>query len=392
MQHLASRRLRAPIVALFAFASAGAVALVSAPFGQTAPVRAGSRGAAVAPSSFIGGLHTIKTLSSAVPKAGPAAGDVNPYGVAVVPSTMGVLRQGAVLVSNFNNAQNQQGTGSSIVQIAPDGEQQTFAVVPRPTATPAVGLTTALVALKRGLVIVGSLPAPGGNSKKATSGALTVLGDHGKVVSTIKAPDINGPWDMTAVDHGDTATLFVTNVLNGTVAANGKVVRRGTVVRIKLSVPASGAPRVLSNRVIATGFPERTDPAALIIGPTGVGLAHNGTLYVADSAANRIAAVPRATTRNSVLGGGGMTLSEGKALNDPLGLMIAPNGDVVTANGDDGNLVETGTHGRQVKVKTLVPDGGGDLFGLALRPNHNGIYFVNDAGSGSAANSLQLLH
>ncbi len=392
MQPFASRRLRASIVAFITFASAGAVALVSAPFGQTAPVRTGARGATAASPSFIGGLHKIKTLSSAVPKAGPAAGDVNPYGVAVVPSTMGVLRQGSVLVSNFNNAANQQGTGSSIVQIAPDGEQQTFAVVPRPTSTPAVGLTTALVALKRGLVVVGSLPAPGGNSKKAKSGALTVLDDKGDVVSTIKASDINGPWDMTAVDHGATATLFVTNVLNGTVAAKGKTVRRGTVVRIKLSVPTSGAPHVLSNRVIATGFPEHTDPAALIVGPTGVGLGRNGTLYVADSADNRVAAVPHAMTRNSVLGGGGRTVSKGKGLNDPLGLMIAPNGDVVSANGADGNLIETSPGGRQVKVKTLVSNGGGDLFGLALTPNRRGIYFVDDAGSGSAANSLRLVH
>jgi hypothetical protein len=350
MQPLASRRLRASIVAFITFASAGAVALVSAPFGQTAPVRTGARGATVASPSFIGGFHKIKTLSSAVPKAGPAAGDVNPYGVAVVPGTMGVLRQGAVLVSNFNNAANQQGTGSSIVQITTGGEQQTFAVVPRPSSTPAVGLTTALVALKRGLVVVGSLPAPGGNSKKAKSGALTVLNDKGDVVSTIKASDINAPWAMTAVDHGATATLF------------------------------------------ATVFPEHADPAALIVGPTGVGLGRNGTLYVADSADNRVAAVPHAMTRNSVLAGGGRTVSKGKALNDPLGLMIAPNGDVVSANGADGNLVETSPGGRQVKVKTLVKNGGGDLFGLALTPNRRGIYFVDDAGSGSAANSLRLVH
>jgi hypothetical protein len=34
----------------------------------------------------------------------------------------------------------------------------------------------------------------------------------------------------------------------------------------------------------------------------------------------------------------------------------------------------------------------GDLFGLALAPSPRGILFVDDAGSGSAANSLRLLH
>ncbi len=296
-----------------------------------------------------------------------------------------------MLVSNFNNAANQQGTGSSIVEISPSGAQHVFAVVPRPTSTPAVGLTTALVALRRGFVVVGSLPAPGGDSSKAGAGALSVLDSSGNVVKTITASDINGPWDMTAVDRGSSAVLFVTNVLNGTVAANGKVVHRGTVVRIGLSL-AGSVPRVTSNTVIANGFAEHTDPNALVVGPTGVGLGHNGTLYVADSNGNRIAAIPNALTRTQVLGHGAATLSTGGALNDPLGLMIGPNGDVISANGGDGNLVETSTAGHQLGKRTLVPNGAGDLFGLALTPNARGIYFVDDAGSGAAANSLRLLH
>lgn len=385
MQTFASVRPRALIVAFTALASVGATALAAAPAVQAMP-------ATPAAASFIGGLSKVTTVSSAVPTKGPEKGDVNPYGVAVVSRSMGALTRGSVLVSNFNNSKNQQGTGSTIVEISPSGGLSVFAVVPRPTSTPAVGLTTALVYLKRGFVIVGSLPAPGGNSSKARAGALTVLNSNGDVVETIKGPNINGPWDMTAVDNGSTAVLFVTNVLNGTVAANGKVVKKGTVVRIMLSVPTSGKPRVLSNNVIATGFPEHTDPNALVVGPTGVGLGANDKLYVADSAANRIAAIPNAMTRTTVLRGGGRTVSAGGALNDPLGLMIAPNGHVVTANGGNGKLVETSPSGHQVAVKTVVPNGAGDLFGLALAPNQHGIYFVNDSGSGPAANSLQLLH
>jgi hypothetical protein len=137
------------------------------------------------------------------------------------------------------------------------------------------------------------------------------------------------------------AGLFVTNVLNKTVPAGGKVVHRGTVVRIVLSVPRSGAPRVLSNRVIARVFAEHTDPNALVIGPTGVGLGRGGTLFVADSASNRIAAVPHALTRSSALGGGGRTVARGGRLNAPLGLLVAPGGDIATTNGGDGRIVET---------------------------------------------------
>jgi hypothetical protein len=341
---------------------------------------------------FLAGFTKISTISSMVPKGGRAKGDQNPYGVAVVSRTIGSLVRGDVLVSNFNNGQNQQGTGASIMEVSPSGKARVFAVVPRPTRTPAVGLTTALVMLNGGYVVVGSLPAPGGTSTTARAGALTILNSHGRVVKTIAGGDISGPWDMTAVEGGGGATLFVTNVLNGTVAAGGKPIRRGTVVRIKLRFTNAPAPLVLSNRVIATGFTEHTDPNALVIGPTGVGLGSHGTLYLADSSNNRIAAIPNAVTRTGALRGGGNTVAKGGMLNDPLGVAIAPNGDIISVNGADGKVVETTPTGRRAATKTLVANGAGDLFGLAVAPFGTGIYFVNDAGSGSAANSLQLLH
>jgi hypothetical protein len=340
---------------------------------------------------FLDGLGRIDTLATTVPASGPAKGDQNPYGVAVVPRSVGALVQGDVLVSNFNNSQNQQGTGSSIVEVSPTGKARVFAVVPKPTSAPAVGLTTALVALRNGDVIVGSLPAPAGMSSAATAGALTILNPDGRVVKTLSGGDINGPWDMAATYRGSQVVLFVTNVLNGTVAAAGKVVDRGTVVRITLTFRHHHV-TVDSNRVIAAGFGEHTDPNALVVGPTGVGLGRDGRLYVADANGNRIAVIPHALTRTSVLGGGGETLSAGGMLNDPLGLAIAPNGDILTANGGDGNLVETTPSGKQVFSKTVVANGAGDLFGVALASLGSGVYFVNDSGSGAAANSLQLLH
>src|SRR6266436_2483493 len=74
-------------------------------------------------NSFLGQHHTINTLASTV----PANGDVNPYGVAVVPNSSGLLTKGNVLVSNFNAKSNLQGTGTTIVQITPDGKTSLFA-------------------------------------------------------------------------------------------------------------------------------------------------------------------------------------------------------------------------------------------------------------------------
>ncbi|MBV9533805.1 MAG: hypothetical protein JO321_00155 [Solirubrobacterales bacterium] len=371
-------------------ASKHRLAGVTATLAAGALVASGASASTGAGGHFLARFHTITHVASMVPTNGPAKGDQNPYGVAVVRRSVGKLVKGDVLVSNFNNAKNQQGTGKSIMEVSPSGHAQVFAIVPRPTNAKAVGLTTALVELPRGFVVVGSLPAPGGMSANMTAGALTILNSNGKVVNTIKGGPINGPWDMTAVVRGNKATLFVTNVLNGTVKAAGKIVHRGTVVRIGLKLSKTNA-TMTSERVIATGFGEHTDPAALVVGPTGVGLGPNGTLYVADSVANRIAAIPSAMTRMTKLGHGGVTVSTGNLLIDPLGLAIAPNGHIISQNGGNGNSVET-TPGGQQFAKTLVSNGAGDLFGLAIAPKASGIYFVNDIGTGPAANSLELLH
>jgi hypothetical protein len=69
------------------------------------------------PPSFIGQFSHLKNIASTV----PANGDVNPYGVAVVRRSEGKLHRGDVLVSNFNNMNNLQGTGSTIVEVSPSG-------------------------------------------------------------------------------------------------------------------------------------------------------------------------------------------------------------------------------------------------------------------------------
>jgi hypothetical protein len=228
---------------------------------------------------------------------------------------------------------------------------------------------------------------------------LLVLNNQGKVVETFSGTRfgvrINGPWDMTALDLGDFAELFVANVLNGTVAANGNVVTKGTVVRILLSVPEQEAgdddrhaPRERLRTVIGSGFQERTDPAALVIGPTGLALASDGTLYVADTLLNRIAAIPNAVFRFSSAGTGS-TVSVGANLNQPLGLAIAPNGDILSVNAGDGNIVETTPAGSQITVMNIDTSGAGagTLFGLVVTLDGKGVYFVDDGD-----NTLDLLH
>jgi hypothetical protein len=350
-------------------------------------------GAASASGTFIGNLKTVTPIASTI----PANGDVNPYGVAVVPRSTGRLSAGNVLVSNFNDKANVQGTGTTIVQVTPGGKQTLFAQIgPQSNnACPGgVGLTTALVVLRSGWVIVGSLPTQGG--KLSGFGCLIVLDRWGHVRETFTGHGLKGPWDMTALDLGGISELFVTNVLGGILGhANS---HGGTVVRLLITSGPFGLPHILKSTQIGSGFPARTDPAALVVGPTGVGLGFNGTLYVADTDTSRIAAIPHAVFRFSD-DGSGQTVTQKGALMNPLGLAIAPNGDILTVNGGDGNMVETTPGGSQAAVVTVdkqgSPAGAGNLFGLAVKPGADAVYFVDDFGGPSAngqTNNLNLLH
>ena len=372
-------RLSARLAALVPMAMGGAVLAVA----PAAPVA----GAQAPPPSFLGSLHSQTRVASTV----PANGDVNPYGVAVVRRSTGRLQRGHVLVSNFNDRSNAQGTGTTIVSIGPGGRRSTFAHLPRalPGRCPGgVGLTTALGVLRSGWVVVGSLPTSDGTAATAKAGCLIVLDSHGRVRETLRGNGINGPWDMTIVPGRRQVRLFVTNVLNGTVAGHGAVVHRGTVVRVTLQLRGNRPPRRVGTTVVGSGFAEKTDPAALVVGPTGLALARNGALYVADTLSNRLAVIPDALALPHTLGRG-MTVRRGGALVAPLGLALAPNGDLVSANAGNGNLVETTPHGRHVDVRAVdrsgSPPGAGALFGLAL-PGPHSLVFVDDA-----TNTLQRL-
>ena len=306
----------------------------------------------------------------------------------------GSLVKGNVLISNFNNSKNLQGTGTTIVQVSPSGMLSVFAKIKAsklPGPCPGgVGLTTALEILRGGWVVVGSLPTKDGSAATASAGCLIVLDNRGHVRETFSGMGINGPWDMAAASRGPFAELFVSNVLNGTKAAGGNVVHRGTILRLELKFSGSMPPQLVNTTKIGSGFPQRTDPAALVIGPTGVGLAPNGTLYVANSLVSGINAIPNATMR-STSAGTGTRITRGGALNTPLGLILAPNGNVLTVNGGNGLIVETTPSGNQAAKKVLdssgSPPGAGALFGLALAPANAGVYYVDDA-----VNTLRLLH
>ena len=353
---------------------------------MTAPALAGGH------PSFIGQFSRLKNIASTV----PMNGDQNPYGIVVIRHSRGMLHRGNILISNFNDMANQQGTGTTLVEISPSGTQTLFAQITTADVNKVggcpggIGLTTALAILRGGWVVVGSTPSTNWMVATSGPGCLIVLDSHGTVRETIHGHGINGPWDMTAFSVGDHADLFVTNVLNGVVKANGGVVHKGTVLRLLVKVHRDSPPDLLKVTKIGSGFFEQGSSSAFVIGPTGLGLGENGTLYVADTGENRITAIPDAIDRKSSAGTGFVVTSGGK-LNGPLGLAIAPNDDVLTVNAGDGLIVETTPRGHQIATFLLdnsgSPPGSGALFGLTVAPHGGGVYYVDDA-----TNFLRLLH
>ena len=296
----------------------------------------------------------------------PSNGDVNPYGVAFVPAGFnagaGSLKRGDVLVSNFNNSDGLQGTGTTIVDIVPaTGTQSVFF-----QGTAPLGLTTALGVLRKGFVIVGNGPTVDGSFATASAGSLLVIDNEGHLRQTITDPTIQYPWDMTLVDSGSNAIAFVSNALNG------------TVTRLVFSV-GNGGLTLNSAQVIASGYQHRPDPAALVVAPTGLVYdRQSDVLFVASTEDNEIFAVRNAAKRTSSGGTGTVIYQDNDHLHGPLALAQAPNGHLLVSNGDAINgdpsqpseIVEFTTGGHFVTQLSVDPVQG-SAFGLAVQRNGN---------------------
>ena len=350
------------------------------------PTLAISANAAAEPKGLLETIKRHSLLTSTV----PSNGDQNPYAIVIAPVSAGKIQKDDVLVDNFNDRNNLQGLGTTIVKYNMASKQLTlFAAIPRnlPACPGGVGLTTAMTMLKSGWVIVGSLPSQDGTTRTKGQGCLIVLDSQGKVTNVIAGPNINGPWgNMAVIDNGTTATLFVSNTGFDVGPPDGEppVIEKATILRLDLSIPDGKPPVVTKQTVIGQGFGEQADKDVFIIGPTGLALGTNGTLYVSDALANRIAAIPNAATRTDSAGVGDTVTKDG-FLKRPLAMAMTPQGHLIVTNGLNGQAVEidpasgTQLYARWIDAnKAQSPPGSGDLFGIAMVPSGDGFIYVED--------------
>jgi hypothetical protein len=325
------------------------------------------------PRSFLQTIRRHSTVGSTVPDNG----DTNPYAVVVAPVSSGK-------------------TGTTIVDFNPSDKSSTlFAQLPRtlPQCPGGVGLSTAMTMLKSGWIIVGSTPSTDGTTATKGNGALLILDSNGRFITAWSNPGINDPWgNIATADNGSTASIFVSmagfdvpgpDTLD---PSNGRpvVVKKAVVLRIDLSVPDGKPPVITNQTVVADGFGQRADRDAFLVGPTGLALSPDGTLFISDAVGNQIVAVPDALTRTTSSGAGRLVTRDG-LLRRPLALVQAPNGHLLVCNATNGQLVELDpATGKQICAQWIdtdraqSPPGNGDLFGLAMRPDGKAFYYVQD--------------
>jgi hypothetical protein len=349
-------------------------------------------GPAFADGGFLETVHRHAMLTSTISDNG----DLNPYAVIVAPVSAGPIQKGDVLIDNFNNISNLQGTGTTIIDFnaATKSTRPIANLASEAKRCPGgVGLTTAMTMLQSGWIIVGSTPSTDGTTRTKGDGCLIVLDANGKVADVWTGPDINGPWgNIGTIDNNMTATLFVSMAGKGVPGPEVRdpatgypvTVHNATVVRFDLSIPQGKSPVIAHRTVIAEGFDQRADRDAFLVGPTGLALAGNGTLYVSDAMGNRIAAIDDAVNRTTSAGLGRTVAQEG-LLKRPLALALTATGHLITCNAKNGQVVEIDpANGKQLYAQWVdtdeaqSPPGNGDLFGLALAPDGKGFYYVED--------------
>ena len=320
-------------------------------------------------SSTLRGLGTIGTIGSTID---PLNGDLNPYGLDIAKASAGSIRRGDLVVCNFNDAANVQGTGTTIVALHPQE-----------------GAAPTHIAQAASLLGCDALAAgPTGNLWNAAFAANDnpIVSSSGTVLTTLPG----GPWHHpfgetfagTPTPFGN-ASFYVSNAGDG------------SIVRVNVKPGPS-----FTFDVIATGFAVNGGAPGSILGPSGLQYdAQHDRLYIVDGADNSLTAFRHVSTIPT----GGITVSGGSfggpfakrarrvfagaPLNGPISSALLPDGHLVLGNtlDPDGTnlMVEITFNGRVAATKNVDTGAAGALFGMVASGSNGAegdvkVYFHDD--------------
>jgi hypothetical protein len=315
-------------------------------------------------NSILATLNTITTIGSTI-----VNGQQNPYGLDVAKSAAGNITAGDLVVCNFNNKNNVQGTGNTLL-----------ALHPQPGSAPT------LIAQDRTLQGCDAIAlAPTDNIWAAAFSANDnpIFSPAGSLVALPSGP-WHHPFGQTFAPHGapgGNAAFFESNAQDG------------SIVRININPGPT-----FSFDVIARGFPVNGGQPGSILGPSGLQYDDkHDRLYIVDGTNNALYAVRHVST---IPAGGivvhSMTFSgpfakrarvvlSGSPLNGPISSLLLFNGNLILGNTLDPTgqnlMVELTPRGKVLNVRNVDTGAAGALFGMVATGTTSDdtmVYFNDD--------------
>jgi hypothetical protein len=318
-------------------------------------------------------LSTTTTIGSTTDAVGQG---LNPYGLAIAQTSSGLLEQGDLIVCNFNDAANVQGTGTTLVALHPNQNASPILVA---NSAELLGCS-AVAALPDGNIVAAASQA----------NALQLVSPSGAISTPYSAYTFDNPWGVTYADAPNGPALYVSNST------------KGTIDRISLST-GSDSPTGFTE--IVTGFSASGVPGS-VLAPSGLTYDDSiDTLYVVDTTTNSIVALSNVSgigqdgvtvtvsgTNDSFSGASASSakvIASGSPLNGPISAALLPSGNLIVGNTLDPNgtnlLLEVSPTQGVLATRNVDTGNSGAIFGIAIGYDNYGnpVIFFNDDNTNS---------
>ena len=296
----------------------------------------------------------LKTLKKEVvigSTVDPKFGQLNPYGLTVAPSTTGDFKKGDLVVCNFNDKKNVQGTGFTIVALHPKPGSKASLVTYGKTLWDATRWR--------------SDPADDIWAAAWTANDNPIISATGKLEGNIKGKPFNHPFgQIFASPTSGSPAFYESNAGDG------------TVVRINLGSK-------FTFDVIAKGFAVNHGMPGSIFAPSGLAYdASIDTLYIVDGTNNTVVAFDKVSTIPNdgiqVEKGGlkfkgpsadqARVLFSGAPLNGPISSALLANGNLAVGNTSNPSgqniIVEISRTGKVLATRNVDKGALGAIFGM----------------------------
>ena len=309
--------------------------------------------AAAVPASSVSVLKALaheRTVGSA---RDPATGDLNPYGLDIAKVTSGKIQAGDLVVCDFNDSSNVQGTGTAILALHP-------ALGSHPVHIASAASLTGCNALAM---------SPAGPIWNAAFSANDnpIVSGNGAVLTTLSQETWHHPFGQAFAPPLNASSVPAFYVSN---AGDGSLVR----------VYVEPGPTFKFSTIV-TGFPVNHGVPGSILGPSGLNYQPmNDRLYIVDGTNNALYAIDhisRIVSHGIAVNGFSFSgpqasaahvIFHGHPLNGPISSALLFNGNIVLGNTLDPNgenlMVEISPTGQLLFVRNVDAGAAGSIFGM----------------------------